>query len=177
MSDSFELRKLQAPRMIGVRVARGEAVLVDEPFAVELTAAQPLADEVPVGSVEVVLEKIESDWVHRRVNGTWTWSKREDAVERSKLLVEKVSASEQYSKVERTLEVIKEATVEELPGWFTALPGYAEKLAAVKANQLGDWDAFNEWLRKEYDAEDLAEFTFEDEEDLEIYNDFRAKRG
>ena len=51
--------------MIGVRVARGEAVLVEEPFAVELTAVQPLADEVPVGSVEVVLEKIESDWVHR----------------------------------------------------------------------------------------------------------------
>ena len=104
VSDSFELRKLQAPRMIGVRVARGEAVLVEEPFAVELTAVQPLADEVPVGSVEVVLEKIESDWVHRRVNGAWTWSKREDAVERSKLLVEKVSASEQYSKVEMTCD-------------------------------------------------------------------------
>jgi uncharacterized protein YfaS (alpha-2-macroglobulin family) len=104
VSDSFELRKLQAPRMIGVRVAMGEAVLADEPFAVELTAAQPLADKVPVGSVEVVLEKIESDWVHRRVNGAWTWSRREDAIERSKALVEKVSDSEQFSKVEMTCD-------------------------------------------------------------------------
>ncbi|MBN38424.1 MAG: hypothetical protein CMI29_08155 [Opitutae bacterium] len=100
VSDSFELKKLQASRMIGVRVAMGEAVLTDEPFAVELTAVQPLAEEVPVGEVEVVLEKIESDWVHRRVNGLWTWSKREEPVERSKVLVEKVSDSERYSKVE-----------------------------------------------------------------------------
>ena len=54
---------------------------------------------------------------------------------------------------------------------------YVEKLAAIRADKLGDWDAFNAWLRAEYDASDLAEFTFEDEEDLEIYNDFRAKRG
>ena len=34
VSDSFELRKLQAQRLIGVRVARGETVLADEPFIV-----------------------------------------------------------------------------------------------------------------------------------------------
>jgi alpha-2-macroglobulin len=104
VSDSFELRKFQATRMIGVRIAKGETVLTDDPFIVELTAVQPLAEQVPVGAVEVVLEKIESDWVHQRVNGTWTWSKREDAVERSKLLVEKVSDSEQLSRVELTCD-------------------------------------------------------------------------
>lgn len=69
------------------------------------------------------------------------------------------------------------AAVEALPEWFEALSGYAEKLEAIKANKLGDWDAFNEWLRSEYSAEDLAEFTFTDPEDLDIYTDFRAKRA
>ena len=47
----------------------------------------------------------------------------------------------------------------------------------AQANKLGDWDDFNAWLRTEYDAEDLAEFNFDEEEDLDIYNDFRAKRA
>lgn len=45
-----------------------------------------------------------------------------------------------------------------------------------QANELGDWDAFNAWLSAEYDEADLADFTFEDEEDLDIYLDYRAKR-
>ena len=32
----------------------------------------------------------------------------------------------------------------------------AEKLAAVRSDQLGDWEAFNAWLRREYDEADLA---------------------
>ena len=47
----------------------------------------------------------------------------------------------------------------------------------VQANRLGDWDEFNAWLRTEYDAEDLAEFNCDEEEDLDIYKDFRAKRA
>ena len=46
-----------------------------------------------------------------------------------------------------------------------------------QADKLGDWEGFNEWLRAEYDAEDLAEFTFEDEDDLDIYLHFKAKCG
>jgi hypothetical protein len=47
----------------------------------------------------------------------------------------------------------------------------------VQANRLGDWDEFNAWLQTEYDAEDLAEFNCDEEEDLDIYKDFRAKRA
>jgi uncharacterized protein YfaS (alpha-2-macroglobulin family) len=104
VSDSFELIKFHAPRIVGVRLAKGASVLADQPFSVELVACQPLADEVPVGDVEIVLEKIESDWVHKRVNGTWTWTRREDAIERSKALVEKVAGAESVSTVEMTCE-------------------------------------------------------------------------
>jgi len=86
-------------------------------------------------------------------------------------------AKEQYAKVERTVELKMEAVVEALPAWFEALAGFGEKLAAIKANELGDWDEFNEWLRAEYDETDLEEFTFEDEDDLDIYMHFRAKRA
>ncbi|MDC0156759.1 MG2 domain-containing protein [Verrucomicrobia bacterium] len=102
VSDSFELSKFNAPRMVGVRIAKGP-VLADRSFLVELVACNPLADEVPVGNVELVLEKIESDWVHKQVNGTWTWSRREDAIERSKLLVEQVEG-ETMSKAEMICE-------------------------------------------------------------------------
>jgi len=77
---------------------------------------------------------------------------------------------------QRTIEAKRDTAVVALPGWFEALAG-AEKRAAVKANKLGDWDEFNVWLHAEYEAEDLADFTFEDEDDLEIYMHFRAKRG
>lgn len=78
-------------------------------------------------------------------------------------------AKDQYARVERTLEDKHEASeVEGLPDWFEALPGYSEKLAAIRADRLGDWDAFNAWLRAEYDPSDLADFTFEDEEDLDL---------
>jgi hypothetical protein len=89
-------------------------------------------------------------------------------------------AKEQYAKVERTAEAQRQAhvnTVDCLPGWFDALgDDFSEKLAAVKADKLGDWDEFNAWLRMEYDADDLDEFTFDEKEDLDIYLDFRAKR-
>ena len=32
--------------------------------------------------------------------------------------------------------------------------------SVAQAGKLGDWDEFNAWLRMEYDADDLAEFTF-----------------
>ena len=47
----------------------------------------------------------------------------------------------------------------------------------TQANKLGDWDEFNAWLRTEYDAEDLAaDFNFDEEDDLDIYKDFRVRR-
>ena len=55
-----------------------------------------------------------------------------------------------------------------------ALETPAEKLAAIKADKLGDWAAFTTWLTSEYDAEELADFHFDDEEDLDIYAKFRA---
>ena len=100
VTDSFELNKLQAPRMIGARLAGGAKVVAGSPFPVELVACQPLADEVPVGDVELVLLKIESDWIHKRVNGKWIWSKREQAIEQSKALVGQVAGGEKPSKVE-----------------------------------------------------------------------------
>ena len=100
------------------------------------------------------------------------------ALERQEIerLGQEARTKEQYAKVERTIEVKADVAVEGLPGWFEALTDFRERLAAIKANKLGDWEEFNAWLRTEYDEEDLAEFTFEDEEDIEIYTDFRAKR-
>ena len=62
-----------------------------------------------------------------------------------------------------------------VPPWFVSLTT-AEKLAAVRADKLGDWEAFNVWLRATYDADELAELTMEDEEDIEVYDKFRAVR-
>ena len=74
-----------------MRIANGGEPLASEAFTVELVAAGPLADEVPVGNIEVVLEKLETDWVMQRVGGHWTWHRREDAFEITRKLVEKRS--------------------------------------------------------------------------------------
>jgi len=63
-----------------------------------------------------------------------------------------------------------------LPDWFEQLAPSA-KLAAIRENQLGDWAAFNAWLRTEYDADELADFAFDDEEDLQIHTKFYAVRA
>ena len=83
------MRKLAASRLVGVRIANGGKPLASEPFSVEFVAAGPLEDEVPVGNVEVVLEKLETDWVMQRVDERWTWHRREDAFEVTRKLVEK----------------------------------------------------------------------------------------
>ncbi|MFP6885956.1 MAG: alpha-2-macroglobulin family protein, partial [Opitutales bacterium] len=103
VSDRFTLRKLSAPRLIGVRIANGGKPFASEAFSVELVAAGPLADEVPVGNVEVVLEKLETDWVMQRVDGHWTWHRREDAFEVASKLVENVAgAGEGFARIEMT---------------------------------------------------------------------------
>jgi uncharacterized protein YfaS (alpha-2-macroglobulin family) len=103
VSDRFTLRKLTASRLVGVRIANGGKPFASEAFSVEFVAAGPLADEVPVGNVEVVLEKLETDWVMQRVGGHWTWHRREDAFEVTRKLVEKVAGgSESFARVQMT---------------------------------------------------------------------------
>ncbi len=103
VSDRFSLRKLTASRLVGVRIANGGKPSASEAFTVEFVAAGPLADEVPVGNVEVVLEKLETDWVMQRVGGHWTWHRREDAFEVTRKLVEKVAgASVDFARVQMT---------------------------------------------------------------------------
>ncbi|MBC8349262.1 MAG: hypothetical protein H8E24_11695 [Verrucomicrobia bacterium] len=103
VSDRFTLRKLAASRLVGLRIANGGKPLASEPFSIEFVAAGPLADEVPVGNVEVVLEKLETDWVMQRVDERWTWHRREDAFEVTRKLVENVAgAEEDFARIEMT---------------------------------------------------------------------------
>jgi len=96
---------------------------------------------------------------------------REERLQQARAQAER--SKDEYAIVE--LGVSNLADVEPMrPAWFDALSTYSEKLVAIKTNKLGDWEAFNEWLKKEYDAEELAEFHFEDDEDLEIWEKFSA---
>ena len=103
VSDRFTLRKLSASRLVGVRVAKGSKPLANQPFSIELVAAGPLTNEVPVGNVEVLLEKLETDWVLQRVDGRWIWHRREEAFEVSRKLVENVAgAGKDFSRIRMT---------------------------------------------------------------------------
>ena len=103
VSDRFTLRKLSSSRLVGVRIAKGSKPFANQPFSIELVAAGPLTNEVPVGNVEVLLEKLETDWVLQRVDGRWIWHRRDDAFEVARELVENVAgAGKDFSRIRMT---------------------------------------------------------------------------
>ncbi len=94
VSDGFTLRKLASPRLVGLRFAGDSRPVAGSAFQVELVAAGPLSDQVPVGNVELALEKLEQDWILQRVGGRWTWNRREEAFVVARKLVEDVSGAD-----------------------------------------------------------------------------------
>ena len=61
-----------------------------------------------------------------------------------------------------------------LPERFMKLSN-ADKVALIASNGLGDWAAFNDWLRRTYDADELEGFKF-DEDALDVYFKFAGEK-
>jgi hypothetical protein len=105
--------------------------------------------------------------------------RRQAADERAALDAEararEARAKEEYAVVELSgPSAVAPLVRDAQPDWFVALSP-AERAACIKADGLGDWEAFEAWLHASYDADELDGFEF-DEEALDIYEKFAAER-